>query len=223
LRRTVPVRVPGAVAADPDRARVEAARRARTKVRRYCAANRLNRLGTLTYASNGCHDPRQVRADVAVFFKALRSGLGGRPLAYVWVPEWHASGHGLHVHFGVGRFVKRSLIEAAWGRGFVHIKALTDLPVGSTSLTEARRAAVYLSKYVAKTFDPGAGEHLRGLHRYEVGQGYQPPCTRVEGPSADAALARAVQVMGGRTPHLSWSSDQVEDWQGPPALWFQWA
>ena len=36
-------------AADPDRARAEAARRAGGKVRRYCAANGLSRLGTLTY------------------------------------------------------------------------------------------------------------------------------------------------------------------------------
>ena len=35
---------------DPDRNASDAARRARTRVRRYCAANRLNRLGTLTYA-----------------------------------------------------------------------------------------------------------------------------------------------------------------------------
>ena len=32
--------IPGQPAADPDRARSEAARRARAKVRRYCAANR---------------------------------------------------------------------------------------------------------------------------------------------------------------------------------------
>ena len=43
---------------DPGRARAEAARRAAGKVRRYCAANRLNRLGTLTYRGEGCHDPR---------------------------------------------------------------------------------------------------------------------------------------------------------------------
>jgi hypothetical protein len=43
---------------DPERSAIEAARQARTKVRRYCAANRLNRLGTLTYRGAGCHDPR---------------------------------------------------------------------------------------------------------------------------------------------------------------------
>ena len=44
---------PSTYESDPERAAEEAARRARTKMRRYCAANRLNRLGTLTYAGGG--------------------------------------------------------------------------------------------------------------------------------------------------------------------------
>jgi hypothetical protein len=44
-------RVPGEDKADPERSAVEAARRARGQVRRYCTANRLNRLGTLTYGA----------------------------------------------------------------------------------------------------------------------------------------------------------------------------
>src|SRR5664280_3341579 len=110
--------------------RPTAARRARGKVRRYCAANRLNRLGTLTYRGAGCHDPRQLRADVADFFRRLRAGVDTGPLPYLWVPEWHPGGHGLHVHFAVGRYVRRSLVASSWGRGFVHIKLLGDLPVG---------------------------------------------------------------------------------------------
>lgn len=43
----------GGGTADPDRSKAEAGRRAKTKVRRYCAANKLNRLGTLTYAGAG--------------------------------------------------------------------------------------------------------------------------------------------------------------------------
>lgn len=68
--------------------------------------------------------------------------------------EWHKSGHGLHAHFAVGRYIGRRKIEQAWGRGFVHIKLLGDLPVESTSLHEARLAARYLSKYVSKTSTP---------------------------------------------------------------------
>ncbi|MFL6137479.1 MAG: hypothetical protein ACJ74O_06730 [Frankiaceae bacterium] len=204
-------------AADPERAAAEAGRRARAKVRRYCAANRLNRLGTLTYAGEGCHDARQVRADVAGFFRALRSSLGGRALPYLWVPEWHKSGHGLHLHFAAGRYVKRSVIEHAWGRGFVHVKLLGDLPVGSTSLHQGRLAARYLSKYVAKDLSAAGG-----LHRYEVAQGFQPRKEVIRGRSAEDVLAQASERMGSAPERVWWSADEL-DWQGPPAVWAQWA
>lgn len=76
-----------------------------------------DRLGTLTYAGQGCHDSRQVRDDIGVSFRALRAGPDGEALPYVWVPEWHKTGHGLHVPVAVGRYVPRSLIDAAWGTG----------------------------------------------------------------------------------------------------------
>lgn len=119
----------------------------------------------------------QVRADLGAFWRSLRTLLGGAPLPYLWVPEWHKSGHGLHAHFAVGQFVPRSLIEQAWGRGFVHIKRLSDLPVGTTRRDEARVAARYLSKYVTKTFE----EDLDGLHRFDVAQGSGPRCNALKG------------------------------------------
>jgi hypothetical protein len=222
---TLPPRpwVRGGPAADPERARAEAGRRAKGRLRRYCAANRLNRLGTLTYAGAGCHDPRQVRADVGLFFRDLRAALGGEPFPYVWVPEWHKTDHGLHVHFAVGRFVPRHRIVSAWGRGFVHIKLLGDLPVGSGPVAEARKAAGYLSKYVAKTFtDEDAGRRPKGLHRFDVAQGFKPTVTRLSATTADAVLARASDVMGS-APAFVWNSREVEDWRGAPAIWAQWA
>lgn len=207
-------------AQDPDRAALEAGRRARSRLRRYCAANRLNRLGTLTYAGAGCHDPGALRTDLGRFFRSLRSGLGGASLPYVWVPEWHPGGHGLHAHFAVGQFVPRRLIEHAWGHGFVHIKLLGDLPVGTTSLGEARKAAGYLSKYVAKTFtDPGA--RVLGLHRYDLAQGFQPAVTHLDGTSAPDVLSQASALMDGR-PAATWDSGDTGSWQGPPAVWAQW-
>lgn len=179
-----------AEAADPDRAKVEAARRARSSVRRYCAANRLNRLGTLTYRGAGCHDPRELRDHVGGFFRQLRTDLGGRPLAHLWVAEWHKTGHGLHVHFAVGRYVQRQRIESAWGRGFVHIKHLGYLPTGSGALAEARLAARYLAKYVSKTFDDDA-RRPPGMHRYEPAQGFQPCSVRLHGTSSRAVLRQA--------------------------------
>ena len=99
------------VARDPERAAVEAARRARGMIRRYCAANRLNRLGTLTYAGEGCHDPRVAAGGCRRVLQAASGELGGEPFPYLWVPEWHPGGHGLHLHFAVGRYVKQSLIR----------------------------------------------------------------------------------------------------------------
>jgi hypothetical protein len=212
------IRVPGAPAADPERAADEAARRARGKVRRYCAANRLNRLGTLTYRGAGCHDPQRLRADVAAFFRELRSLTGGRSFPYLWTAEWHKSGHGLHVHFAVGQFIHRSQIDAAWGNGFIHIKLLGDLPVGSGTVAEARKAAGYLAKYVGKDFD---ANRSKGLHRYEVAEGFQPAIQVVWSTSRDGVIREASALVGGR-PEVVWVSDDVEGWMAPPALWLQW-
>jgi hypothetical protein len=142
-------------------------------------------------------------------------------LPYLWVPEWHKSGHGLHAHFAVGQYVRRNLIVQAWEHGFVHIKLLGDLPVGSGSLSEARIAAGYLSKYVAKTFtDPSA--RVLGLHRYDVAQGFRPKVVALNAASADEIIERASAELGGEMPSSEWSSASVEDWQGPPAIWAQW-
>jgi hypothetical protein len=198
--------------------RDDATRRARGKVRRYCAANRLNRLGTLTYAGDGCHDPAQLRADIGEFFRRLRSTLD-EPFPYLWVPEWHKSGHGLHVHFAVGRYVRQGVIRDAWGRGFVHIKLLGDLPVGSGTLGEARLASRYLSKYVGKDL----GERTAaGLHRYEVAQGFQPRSVALEGVTSDEVLDWAASVMG-KAPERVWRSADEAEWAGPPAVWAAWA
>ena len=58
-----------------ERAQAEAARRARGKVRRYCAASRLNRLGTLTY---GRGLPRSAGASVGCGGVLQGAAPGGR-------------------------------------------------------------------------------------------------------------------------------------------------
>jgi hypothetical protein len=198
--------------------RDDAARRARGKVRRYCAANGLNRLGTLTYAGQGNHDPAKLRRDVRAFFRRL-GGASTERFPYLWVPEWHPGGHGLHVHFAVGRYVPQRAIEAAWGHGFVHIKLLGNLPVGSGVRGEARLAARYLSKYVGK--DLGTGEAV-GLHRYEVAQGFQPASVPIKADTADEALGWAAVVMSAAPVHV-WRSREQDGWVGPSAVWASWA
>jgi hypothetical protein len=202
-----------------ERAAEEAGRRARAKIRRYAAANRLNRLGTLTYRGAGCHEPRLLREHLASFFRELRVGLGAGRRPYLWVPQWHPGGHGLHAHFAVGRYVPRGLIERAWGRGFVHIKLLDGLPVGSGGLAEARLAARYLARYVGRELEDE--RRLAGLHRYEVAQGFQPAKVEVYGRSAEDVIERASGYMGS-APERVWLSSSVEGWRGPPACWVQW-
>ncbi len=207
----------GGVTADPERSEESARQRARGQIRRYCTANRLNRLGTLTYAGAGCHDPLEVRGHVRTFFKDLRSALGGSPFPYLWVPEWHKSGHGLHLHFAVGQYVRRQTIEASWGRGFVHIKLLSGLRAGSGKIAEARAAAGYLAKYVGKELDAGA----QGLHRYEVAQGFTPVRVPIWGASEGQVISRANDLIGC-APSRVWRSSENPDWDRPPALWVKW-
>jgi len=204
---------------DPARTAADAARRARGKVRRYCAANRLNRLGTLTYAGSGNHDPAALRVDLADFFRRLRVTVG-KPFPYLWAPEWHPGGHGLHAHFAVGRRIAQTDIKRAWGRGHVHITLLGDLPVGSGTLGEARLAARYLAKYVGK--DLASGGHPSGLHRYEVAQGFQRRVVQIDGTSADEVIEWAGTYMGAPAQRV-WRSRDEERWDGPPAVWASWA
>jgi len=161
-----------------------------------------------------------LRADLALFFKRLRAGVGEGPLPYLWVPEWHPGGHGLHAHFAVGRFVPRRLIERCWGQGFVHIKQLDGLPVGSGELAEARLAARYLARYVSR--DVESERRLAGLHRYEVAQGFQPEKILCYGVSAEDVIERASGLMGA-APERVWLSSSEGGWRGPPACWCAWA
>ncbi|WP_220454484.1 rolling circle replication-associated protein [Nocardioides immobilis] len=179
----------------------------------------MDRLGTLTYAGAGCHDPIQVRADVGSFFRHLRATLGGAPFPYLWVPEWHPGGHGLHLHYAMGRYVPRGQIDQAWGRGHVHIKRLSGVPATASALRQGREAARYLSKYVTKGF--ASGDRALGLHRYEVAEGFQPKGVRLIGRTSGEVLGKAVALMGG-APGAQWWSQNAPAWEGPPAYWFSW-
>jgi len=201
-----------------ERGPIEAARRARSKVRRYCAANSLNRLGTLTYRDEGMHDQKEFRSDIGAFFKELKASLN-KPFPYLWVPEWHPSGHGLHAHFAINRYIKRSLIESVWDKGFVHIKLLSDIPHGSTTMQEARRAAYYLGKYVGKTFEDK--NRIKGMHRYDIAQGFMPRKVVYSAPNRYIVIQEAIDAMGS-VPSYTWDSNDQKDWSASPAMYMSW-
>lgn len=129
--------------------------------------------------------------------------------------EWHPGGHGLHVHFTVGRYVRQRLIRDVWGRGVVHVKLIGDLPAGSGTLEEARRAAGYLAKCVSKNI---ADERVPRLHGYEVAQGFQPERVSLSAESDLAVIAQASERMGG-PPSPVWRSSEQEGWRAAPAYW----
>lgn len=206
-----------APATDKTRAKEEAARRARGMIRRYCAHNSLNRFGTLTFRGEGCHDPRELRIYVGEFFKQLRQALP-KDFPYLWVPEWHKE-HGLHVHFAVGNYIKRSVIENAWPHGFIHIKLIGDLPHGSGVREESRIAARYLAKYVGKDFDDA--RNISGLHRYDIAQGFKPEPLKLFRPTAELVTDLAQELMGSEATYF-WSSNGEENWEGVPAIYLSW-
>jgi hypothetical protein len=198
----------------PDSALV-AARRARRQVRLYCASNRLIYLWTPTYAptEDARHHPRLVRADVRYLFRRLRRDVG-RAFPYLWTTEWHATGHGLHVHFALGERVDIATVRSAWRRG--HVWVSPPSRDGRGQVEDARRGARYVAKYLAKDH-----RTLDGLHRYEVAQGFQPRSRVLVAATAEAALLVAAREMGG-APARYWKSRQAEAWAGPPAIWAAW-
>ena len=196
----------------------EAGRRARGKLRRYCVANRLDRLVTLTYRGEGCHDPATLRADVAAFVKRLRRVRQLRSFPYAWVPELHASGHGFHVHLAVSQYLPKDEVDSAWGHGWVDLRRLASGMEYASEASRAKLAASYLAKYASKQW----ATKLAGLHRYEVGEGHQPKWMRLTSDTFEAVLSAAVWVMGGREPAEVRSSSDWAGWMGPASRWMRW-
>jgi hypothetical protein len=159
-----------------------------------------------------------VTADVNDFLQRLRVFLGADfPAAYVI--EVHPKGHGLHVHVALqSRFIDWVLLGRLWGRGHVQYsdcQAAISRVVGKRA--QARALAGYLSKYMAKGFDES---HELGRHRYEVTQGFSVVVARRLFRTFAAAVGFLRDVEGSAAA-VSWCSDSVEDWHGPPAWWFQ--
>jgi hypothetical protein len=201
-----------------ERSREVASRRAASRLRRYAVANRLNRLGTLTYAES-CTDPRRARADIGDFFRNLREAMG-KSFPYVWVPEWHPGGHGLHLHFAVNRFIRHGTIKEAWGRGIVDIRRREPQRLGGGQVDESRQTARYLAKYVRKGMDDES--RPKNLHRFDCAQGFRPEVELVHGAKQVDVIEAAADRMGG-WPSVVWRSQDMEQgWFGPPALWLQW-
>ena len=178
---------------------------------------------TLTYAPPFCTDPGQAYRDVAQFVRRLRHHLGAR-FPYVWVMELHKDGERLHVHLGLAQYVPKAVLADLWPHGFVDIRRIRTKASGGDQ-AKAGMTAHYLAKYVGKAFDAlGAAEGVAscGRHRYEVGQGFQPPSTGAVFGSESEARRWLLAQEGGTAPSYEWSSDDIDGWLGRPTRGFRW-
>lgn len=214
---------------DVDHAR-RAAARARTQVRRYCKANRIRRMWTLTYARARWERAAVVR-DVLTFAERMRVRFGD--VAWIAALELHPDGHGWHVHFGLpARFFDHAEMTALWRHGFVQFSdgPWSEKGVGGHEL--ARRLSGYLAKYLVKDCqEDGSGhrwERKRGEHRYLVAQGHAVVCRqrRVDTLSQVYRVSRLWHQgasLGGQYGPNSvavreFSSAEWDGWRGPPVL-----
>lgn len=188
-------------------------RRARGQVRRYCTANAVQRLLTLTYRPPQPVDVAVVRRDVTRFLRRLRAD---RPdLAYVWTLERHRSG-ALHVHVGLGSSGTKLSAERLawlWGHGFIDIRKIRV----KGRRASARVVAVYLAKYVTKE-----SARADGGHRYDVREGRQPEVARAATTALAEGLAQLMRLAGGEVPAYVWTSGELVDWRGPPVAFVSW-
>ncbi|MGO9964939.1 MAG: hypothetical protein ACLPUG_16125 [Acidimicrobiales bacterium] len=195
-------------------------RRAQTRIRRYCQANLLDTLWTLTYAKEGGEwDRVVVQRHVARFIQRLRKRYG--PLPYVWALELHPGGHAWHVHLALRGFWPHAVLTAMWGHGIVQFSQREN--VGSEERGSHSRAQ--LAAYIAKGLAGYVGKELeagRGRHAYDVGQGFQPHVEDLLGESDDGLRDLLVERFGGELPRAEWRSEDVEDWLGPLMRWWGW-
>lgn len=208
------------------RNRVRAARRASKKLRQYAVQNFLSELYTLTYRCVGCQgDPCTcgevagpasraiVKRHVADFIRALRRHLpddfGAFPYGYV-IERGTRSTRRLHVHLLLPSGFPRDLPPALWQHGRTDYSPPKR---GKGARSQARRAAGYLAKYLAKSL---GDEDPAWAHSYERAEGFNVRQVRRRLTDVHDVLWFIEHYLG-RSVALSLSSDWNE-YEGPPAF-----
>lgn len=206
--------------------RKRSGRRARSRLRRYSAANRLDRLVVLTYRTPQ-FDLAQCKRDVREFLrrrlgpvathrrKRRRSWRTSSSFGRAWAVTWeqHESG-AWHVNVLLNVYVPHAALERAWGHGYVWITRFQTRRGGRDG---ARAAARYVAKYVGKDIEGMASS----VHRYEVAQGFQPRVVRLYA-SSFAELLREPHVVERDRPSYIWQSIGEPSFTGPPVAFASW-
>lgn len=123
-----------------------------TRIMLESMAHRQSAFVTLTY--NDEHLPVELKPrDVQLFLKRLRKKYPV-PLRYFVAGEYGSRSWRPHYHLALFGFsyLDRSVLEGAWGLGFVHCGELTDA------------SAMYVAKYAVKGFTDPESPELQGRH-----------------------------------------------------------
>ena len=194
---------------DPERARIESLRRTRASVRRYCSANRLDRMGTLTFEVEPDLDGGWEA--VEGFRRALAAELG-ELVPLVVVPEYGTLNGRLHFHVAFGRYLPVVMLRRCWPHGFVDVRRIKARGRGRRLGGRAlcRLVASYIAGYVTK------GDRTPfSRKRYSTTRGCAPVSRSVMRSDLAAAFA-TVRARAGGAALTVWSSSSVEEWAGPP-------
>lgn len=188
---------------------VSCGRRAVGVVRRYCRANRLDRLATLTYATEP-PDRATLVAHWRRFLERFQKRFGRRPV--VAVIERGAENGRLHIHLALGFYVGKRVLAKLWGRGFVDIRKKHS---GERKWRQ-RELAGYLAKYVSKEVDQEAAEDPKERaereHRYFCTQGFKPATWRIRYGRIGQAYERLRGLYGApdlELPFGEWAPGEI--------------
>ena len=191
--------------------------RARARLRRYFKKNLLGKMWTLTFAE-ATFDRSYVVRMVNEFLVRWRKANGGVDFPYAYVLELHPGGHGWHVHLATrSGFVSWWALGRLWGHGFVQFEDRKHR-ANEGGRERSRRLANYLCKYLEKSVGDDA-ERESGQHRYEVGQGFEPEKIRRAFATEKEARAFLAAYVGESFVQV-WSSDERDEWDGPPTWLF---
>ncbi|HEV2930093.1 MAG TPA: hypothetical protein VGW74_15475 [Propionibacteriaceae bacterium] len=183
-------------------------------MRRYCRANRLRFLWTLTYATEPA-TRGEVTRHLRWFLQQVRRHFGRLPL--IVVIERGSAHDRLHCHFAAGRFLSIETVRRCWPHGFVHVGDPGQLP----GRVPVRRLAAYLAKYVAKQVEGLELEDRKareaGAHRYLVTQGYTPAAWSIRYARVGAAAERMRGLYGEPDAMVAFG-----DWEEGPifGIWY---
>jgi hypothetical protein len=232
---------------------VRATRRAKVRSRRYIVANRLRYMWVLTRAGgHGLHGVEgrvEIMRLAAALVVGVRTQLGGEALPYWYSPELHPAGkpggsreicpdpegcgcggHGWHLNLFVAkpipleRVMKRMWLGLSGGNGYeVRYKDWTkdDRLEGMPFAEKLRAGARYGTKYATKDWSESV--LVNRAHRYEVGQGFEPPSHQVIVTSREQAeeLLREIGRLTAVRP--TWCSADIEGWPGPECWGYEWS